>query len=378
MYWILYLPASTSLLDGRADRLLELGADRAARVLVQLEGLLGAALADDDGRAVRARGVGRRDDLLVLGRLPVAGLVGLHDGVADAAGDREDGDDGAADDDLPPDLVALGLALALRAQPLAGRATWSPGCCACSCWCSPWGRARGHGGTGASSVLCSAVSLRRRRAAERGGPRRPTECTSRRARAAATRGAGRGGAAYAPRADRTVTAATASSSGRKVDGGQPRAAAGPAPRSPRRSQAAASSPTADVRGRAAARRSAGPAWASSGGRPVGRRRRPPGPAGCPRRRRRTARRSRRSAAGPRPGRPPGRNRACWPVVKTVSAASSSGISRAGDPAEAALAAGQRVRDDEDGGGDHGHGGQRQRDPGQQHVGRGCRASRRAP
>src|SRR5690606_7776830 len=109
------------LQEGRAHRLLEGGADRAARVLVQLQGLLRAVLADDDGRAVLARGVRRGDDLRLRRRLPRARLVGLDDGVPDAAGYRQDADHRAGDDDLPPDLRPLRLALALRAQALPGR-----------------------------------------------------------------------------------------------------------------------------------------------------------------------------------------------------------------------------------------------------------------
>lgn len=120
-YWILYLLGVQVLLDLRAHALLELGADRAARVLVELEGLLGVGLAYDDGGAVVARGVLRGDQRGVGGLVPLARLVGLHDRVADAAYQREDGDDGAGHQHLAAHLVLLGLLLALGTQPLAGR-----------------------------------------------------------------------------------------------------------------------------------------------------------------------------------------------------------------------------------------------------------------
>src|SRR5690606_39108214 len=109
------------LLDGLADRLLERGADRAARVLVQLEGLLRLRLADHDGRAVLAGAVGRLDEFGVLRRLPGAGLVGLDDRVADAAGRGQDAHDRKGDHELPLGLRLLRLPLALLAQPLPGR-----------------------------------------------------------------------------------------------------------------------------------------------------------------------------------------------------------------------------------------------------------------
>ena len=121
-YWILNLPASMSFWTVEptvCSKLAQIGQRESS---YSSSVFLAVGLADDDGRAVRARGVlrARRRSSPSFAASQCAGLVGLHDGVADAARYREDHDGRADDDELPADLVLLRLALALLAQPLAG------------------------------------------------------------------------------------------------------------------------------------------------------------------------------------------------------------------------------------------------------------------
>ena len=97
-YWILYLPASMSFFTVAPTVCSNWAQTGQRGSSYMLQGLLGGRLADDDRRAVLPVVLAGLTSLSSFGRLPVAGLVGLDDRVADAAGYRQDADDRAGDD----------------------------------------------------------------------------------------------------------------------------------------------------------------------------------------------------------------------------------------------------------------------------------------
>ena len=235
-------------------------------------------------------------------------------------------------------------------------------------------------GTGAGGAQRAVPVLRRQRPST-GGPRRPRECTRSRSRRGGRTAAGARRAGRASGAGRTVTAAATAAAAAGRSTRRPPAAAGPGParRGAARRRRAGRRRRAR---RAAATAAAGSACASRAAGPVG------VGAGHPGQRGADAAAAAQHVEADRAQR--AGDRAARRAVTDVLAGGEDGVGgqlqrdqQGGDPPEAALPARQGVGEGEDGGRERGHRGQRQRDPGQQHVRRGgerhdeCREQRRA-